>query len=66
LVWPYHDHQPQSGFNEWIKAQTGRPMGRDWQIWSAAMHLYAAACVEHGRTPFFDELHRLPERRSTS
>ncbi len=42
------------------------PIGRDWQIWSAAMHLYAAACVEHGRTPFFDELRRLPERKSVS
>ncbi len=42
------------GFNEWIKAQTGEPMGCDWQSWSAAMYLYAAACVERQSTPFFD------------
>src|SRR5450756_1678089 len=30
------------GFNEWIKAQDGKPMGQDWQTWSAALNLYAA------------------------
>jgi hypothetical protein len=44
------------GFNEWSKAQTGEPMGCDWQSWSAAMYLYAAACVERRSTPFFDEV----------
>jgi hypothetical protein len=44
------------GFNEWHKAQDGSPQGEDWQSWSAAMYLYAAACVEQGRTPFFDEV----------
>lgn len=44
------------GFNEWIKAQSGKPMGQDWQTWSAAMYLYAAKCVEEKRTPFFDEM----------
>ena len=44
------------GFNEWIKAQTGKPMGQDWQTWSAALYLYAAKCVEEKRTPFFDEI----------
>jgi hypothetical protein len=44
------------GFNEWIKAQTGEPMGQDWQTWSAALYLYAAKCVEEKRTPFFDEM----------
>jgi hypothetical protein len=44
------------GFNEWIKAQSGKPMGQDWQTWSAAMYLYAAKCVEEKRTPFFDEI----------
>ncbi len=44
------------GFNEWIKAQTGLPMGQDWQTWSAAMYLYAAHCVEEKRTPFFEEM----------
>jgi Alkaline and neutral invertase len=44
------------GFNEWIKAQNGNPMGQDWQTWSAALYLYAAKCVETKRTPFFDEM----------
>jgi len=44
------------GFNEWIKAQTGKPMGQDWQTWSAALYLYAAKCVEDKSTPFFDEM----------
>jgi len=42
------------GFNEWIKAQDGKPMGQDWQTWSAALYLYAAKCVEVKSTPFFD------------
>ena len=42
------------GFNEWLKAQDGTPQGQDWQTWSAAMYLYAAACVERKTTPFFD------------
>jgi hypothetical protein len=44
------------GFNEWIKAQDGKPMGQDWQTWSTALYLYAAKCVEEKRTPFFDEM----------
>ena len=44
------------GFNEWFKAQDGKPMGQDWQAWSAGMYLYAAKCVEERRTPFFDEM----------
>ncbi len=48
------------GFNEWIRAQDGTPRGQDWQTWSAAMYLYAAACVEQARTPFFDEVRRKP------
>lgn len=44
------------GFNEWLKAQDGRPMGQNWQSWSAALYLYAARCVEEKRTPFFDEI----------
>lgn len=46
------------GFNEWIKAQDGKPMGQDWQTWSAAMYLYAAKCVELKNTPFFDEMRK--------
>ncbi len=44
------------GFNEWLKAQDGTPMGQDWQTWSAALYLYAVKCVEEKRTPFFDEI----------
>lgn len=44
------------GFNEWFKAQDGRPMGQDWQTWSAALYLYATKCVEEKKTPFFDEM----------
>jgi hypothetical protein len=44
------------GFNEWLKAQSGRPMGQNWQTWSAALYLYAAKCVEERNTPFFDEI----------
>lgn len=47
------------GFNEWIKAQDGLPMGQDWQTWSASMYLYAAKCVEDKRTPFFEELRQV-------
>ena len=44
------------GFNEWIRAHDGTPRGQNWQTWSAAMYLYAAACVEQGRPLFFEEL----------
>ena len=44
------------GFNEWFKAQDGKPMGQDWQTWSAALYLYAVKCVEEKTTPFFDEI----------
>jgi hypothetical protein len=46
----------QFGFNEWIKAQTGKAMGQDWQTWSAALYLFAAKCVEEKNTPFFNEI----------
>ena len=44
------------GFNEYYQAQDGAPRGHDWQSWSAAMYLYAAECVEQGRTPFFEDI----------
>jgi hypothetical protein len=56
LVKPWHENEAEWGFNEWTKAQTGRPSGRDWQTWSAAMYLYAAECVEQQGTPFFGEV----------
>jgi hypothetical protein len=49
------------GFNEWIKAQDGKPMGQDWQTWSAALYLYAAKCVETKSTPFFEEMRLHPK-----
>ncbi len=66
LVVPAREHEVDFGFNEWIKAQTGAASGNDWQTWSAALYLYAAACVEAGRPLFFEELveHAQPERGS--
>jgi hypothetical protein len=49
------------GFNEWLKAQDGKPMGQNWQTWSAALYLYAVKCVEEKRTPFFDKIRNRPE-----
>ena len=48
--------QTEFGFNEWFKAQDGKPKGQDWQTWSAAMYLYAAECITLKRTPFFDKI----------
>jgi hypothetical protein len=53
-----HNSNIQFGFNEWIKAQTGKPMGQDWQTWSAALYLYAEKCVEEKNTPFFDDIRK--------
>jgi hypothetical protein len=39
-----------------MKAQTGKPSGRDWQTWSAAMYLYAAECAQQQCTPFVNEI----------
>ncbi|MDY6857087.1 MAG: glycoside hydrolase 100 family protein [Thermodesulfobacteriota bacterium] len=47
------------GFNEWYKAQDGSPQGNDWQSWSASMYLYAAACIEEKKTPFFEKLRKI-------
>lgn len=44
------------GFNEWFRAQDGKACGQDWQTWSAALYLYAAAVVESGRAIFFDDI----------
>ena len=49
------------GFNEWIKAQDGKPKGQDWQTWSASMYLYAVKCVEEKSTPFFDEIRNIEQ-----
>ena len=40
------------GFNEWYLPKDGSPAGEDWQTWSAAMYLYATACVEAGEALF--------------
>jgi glycogen debranching enzyme len=56
LVQPAREARVAYGFNEWFKAQDGKPRGQDWQTWSAAMFLYAAECVATRRTPFFDEI----------
>ncbi|MGK0186339.1 MAG: hypothetical protein ACI9R3_002122 [Verrucomicrobiales bacterium] len=62
LVKPWHENEAEWGFNEWSKAQTGKPSGRDWQTWSAAMYLYAATCVERECTPYFDEIRAASHR----
>jgi hypothetical protein len=56
LVRPARKADVEFGFNEWYRAQDGRPRGEDWQSWTAAMYLYAAKCVEEKRTPFFEEI----------
>jgi hypothetical protein len=56
LVQPTRKASAAYGFNEWFKAQDGKPRGQDWQTWSAAMYLYAAECVATRRTPFFHEI----------
>jgi len=56
LVKRSRDGKLRYGFNEWLRAQDGAPCGNDWQTWSAAMYLYAAACVETDTTPFLDRL----------
>jgi glycogen debranching enzyme len=55
---PLLNNDLKFGFNEWLKAQNGQPMGQNWQTWSAALYLFAAKCVEERRTPFFDEIRR--------
>jgi hypothetical protein len=49
------------GFNEWHQAQDGSPRGQDWQTWSAAMYIYAAASVAKGRPLFFDRIGKQEE-----
>jgi hypothetical protein len=56
LIQPAREASVPYGFNEWIKAQDGKPRGQDWQTWSASMYLYAAECVATSRTPFFDAI----------
>ena len=56
IVRPARNPQLTWGFNEYLRAQDGAPCGHDWQSWSAAMYLYAAACVEQRATPLFDEV----------
>lgn len=56
LIKESNDQPLEYGFNEWHKSQTGKPMGQNWQTWSAALYLYAAKCVEEKNTPFFDEI----------
>jgi len=56
LVQPARVAKVKFGFNEWLRAQDGTPQGQDWQSWSAAMYLYASACVEQTKTPFFEQI----------
>lgn len=56
LIKQSNNQELNYGFNEWHKAQTGNPMGQNWQTWSASMYLYAAKCVEEKNTPFFSRV----------
>ncbi len=56
LIQPARTAKTEFGFNEWFKAQDGKPKGQDWQTWSAAMYLYAAECIKQEQTPFFDKI----------
>lgn len=56
LIQPARIAKVEFGFNEWFKAQNGRPSGQDWQTWSAAMYLYSAECIKLKQTPFFDKI----------
>jgi len=56
LVTAARDHDVTHGFNEWCHALTGAASGQDWQAWSAALYVYACACVETETTPFFDSI----------
>lgn len=57
LIKTTRNKELEFGFNEWYNAQNGKPMGQDWQTWSASNYLYAAQCVAEKRTPFFDTIH---------
>lgn len=59
LVQPAREADVEFGFNEWHRAQDGTAQGQDWQSWSAAMYLYATACVEKRTTPFFDKVRKM-------
>ncbi len=59
LVRPAREQKVDFGFNEWLDAHNCRPAGQDWQTWSAAMFLYAAACVRKKETPFFDMVRKM-------
>jgi len=65
LIQSSNSEKVSFGFNEWIKAQNGKPMGQDWQTWSAALYLYAAKCVDEKKTPFFDEMRLYPTHKIT-
>jgi hypothetical protein len=56
LIHTVREAKVSHGFNEWLKAQNGKPYGQDWQTWSASMYLYTVAAVEEKRTPFFDQI----------
>jgi hypothetical protein len=58
LIKPARNNNVEFGFNEWLRAQNGKPMGQDWQSWSAAMYIYAVEAVKQRKTPFFNEIRK--------
>ncbi len=41
-------------FNEWLHGETGRPLGGEFQAWSAGMYIYAYECVKRKQLPIFN------------
>ena len=42
----------RAGSQYQVQSESGKPMGKTSQAWSAGMFLYADECVRSGRTPF--------------
>lgn len=45
--------QYEWGFNEWLHGQTGNPMGKEKQAWSAAMYIFAYNSMKKGNADIF-------------
>lgn len=43
-------------FNEWLNSQTGQPMGRPYQTWSAAMYVYGYHSTQEMKAPILGKL----------
>ena len=41
-------------FNEWLHGKTGKPLGEQYQGWSAGTYIYAYRCVKERRAIYFE------------